>query len=86
MGNLFPLRVIGGGFDRYACTNDYKRLRRAATRKSLSRLAHRPVSLSFSDLSLRDKLHPGSPGIVGAVGFGSVARHHDAHQLTSEQA
>ena len=31
MEDLFPLRVTGGGFDRYACINDYKRLRRAAT-------------------------------------------------------
>ena len=32
MEDLFPLRVIGGGFDRYACINDYKRLRHAATK------------------------------------------------------
>jgi hypothetical protein len=33
----FSLRVIGGGFDRYACINDYKRLRRAATTSTSDR-------------------------------------------------
>ena len=37
MEDLFSLRVNGGGFDRYACINDYKRLRRAATTSTFDR-------------------------------------------------